>query len=200
MQLDSIVTVGPLLTAGAALIVGGVTWATQRGVARDRIRWEGKLEVAKFEIARFEATLQYFIEAADSGDQYMDALRDIDVTDFEQRRRFVFAILGPIRRAGIEFHALPDFPGSDEVKASIKRLEWLALPPASKDDLREVWDPEGIGNAINLLSQGRSVYMREVTKPAARGWRRFLPQRPSVTSPALRGDPSISEPTSDISS
>ncbi|MBW3359462.1 hypothetical protein ACH444_26360 [Streptomyces microflavus] len=200
MQLDSIATVAPLFTAGAALIVGGVTWATQRGVARDRIRWEGKLEVAKFEVARFETTLEHFIEAADAGDQYMDARRNIDVKDYEQRREYVFAILGPIRRARVEAHALPDFPGIDEVKASIKRLESLTYAPSDSDDLRAIWDPKGIGDAITLLSKGRSAYMHEVTHPKSPGWRKRLPWRSSSTPVAEPGEQSSGVLTSDITS
>ncbi|MGV9229279.1 hypothetical protein [Streptomyces nigra] len=120
MQLDSIATIAPLFTAGAALIVGGVTRWTQRGVAADRIRWEGKLEVAKFDAARFESTLQHFIEAADAGSRYVVALADIDATDFKQREKHVFAVLEPIGRARVEAQALPDFPGVDQVRRQLR--------------------------------------------------------------------------------
>lgn len=171
MQLDSIATVGPLITAGAALIVGGVTWLTQKGVARDRIRWEGKLEIAKFDVARFETTLEHLIKAADAGTRYVVALGDIDATDYKQREPYVFALLEPIGRARIEAHALPSFPGIDEVKAAIGRLEKLVAVPKSHKDLLDLWDPEGLGDAIKLLSKGRSTYMREVTQSKALGWR-----------------------------
>ncbi|MFG3515626.1 hypothetical protein [Streptomyces bobili] len=97
MQLDSIATIAPLFTAGAALIVGGVTRWTQQGVARDRVRWEGKLEIAKFDAARFETTLKHFMDAADAGNQYVAVLSDIDVTDFKQRKDYVFCDLGADR-------------------------------------------------------------------------------------------------------
>ncbi|WP_406143463.1 hypothetical protein [Streptomyces anulatus] len=177
MQLDSIVTVAPLVTAGAALVVGVVTRWTQRGVARDRIRWEGRLEVAKFDAARFETTLQHFIEAADAGSRYIVALGDIDATDFEQRESYVFAILEPIGRARVEAQALPPFPGLAEVKASIKTVERLVAVPEDNDALLEIWDPKGIGAAITLLSKGRSIYMREATQPEPSWWRRFLARR-----------------------
>ncbi|WP_157862978.1 hypothetical protein [Streptomyces sp. Root1319] len=193
MQLDSLVTVAPLFTAGAAIIVGGVTRWTQRGVARDRIRWEARLEVAKFDAARFETTLQHFLEAADAGNRYIVALGDIDATDFEQRESYVFAILEPIGRARVEAQALPPFPGIDEVKASIKGLEKLVAVPESNSALLEIWDPRGIGAAIALLSKGRSVYMREATQPDAPWWHRLLPQRRATELPeraqgALRSD------------
>ncbi|MER6713129.1 hypothetical protein [Streptomyces sp. NPDC000877] len=200
MQLDSITTVGPLLTAGAALIVGGVTWLTQRGVARNRIRWEGKLEVAKFDIARFEATLQHFIEAANAGNRYMVALGDIDATDFKQREGYVFAILEPIGRARVESHALPDFPGIDDVKASIKRLEGLVRVPESHKDLFDIWDPKGIGDAITLLSRGRSMYMREVTRPETSRLRRLLSRRSAPRSAAQPDELSSGGVVPDISS
>ncbi len=199
MQLDSIATVGPLLTAGAALIVGGVTRWTQRGVARDRIRWEGRLEVAKFDVSRFEITLQHFIEAANAGNRYMAALGDIDATDFKQREEYVFAILEPIGRARVESHALPDFPGVDEVKASIKRLEGLVRVPESHDDLFKIWDPKGIGDAIALLSKGRKAYMREVTQPEVSAWRRLMPRRRTAASSASRNELSSGAAASDIS-
>ncbi|MFF1675136.1 hypothetical protein ACFVYG_03705 [Streptomyces sp. NPDC058256] len=177
MQLASIATIAPLFTAGAALIVGGVTRWTQQGVARDRIEWEGRLEIAKFDAARFETTLKHFMDAADAGNQYMAVLSDIDVTDFKQRKEYVFSILEPIGRARVESHALPDFPGVDEVKASIKRLERLVQIPENNAALLEIWDPVGIGKAIALLSKGRGWYMREVTKPETPRWRRFLLRR-----------------------
>ncbi|AZS86157.1 hypothetical protein ELQ87_19170 [Streptomyces griseoviridis] len=184
MHLASIATVAPLLTAGAALIVGGVTRWTQRGVARDRIRWEGKLEIAKFDAARFETTLQHFMDAADAGNRYMAALPDIDATDFKQREEYVFAILVPIGRARVEAHALPQFLGIDEVKASIKRLEKLVAIPESNDALLEIWDAKGIGDAVALLSKGRSSYMREVTQLEVPNWRRFVPSRRHRAIPA----------------
>ncbi|MEV6133041.1 hypothetical protein AB0M05_40685 [Streptomyces violaceusniger] len=171
MSLESVATVAPLFTAGAALIVGAVTRWTQRGVAQERIRWEGKLEVAKFDTARFETTLQHFIEAADAGSRYIVALGDIDATDFEQREKYVFAILEPIGRARVEAQALPPFPGIDKVKLSIKTLEKLVAVPESNDALIEIWDPRGIGESITLLSKGRSTYMREATQPDAPRWR-----------------------------
>jgi hypothetical protein len=174
MQLDSVATVAPLFTAGAALIVGAVTRWTQRGVAQERIRWEGKLEVAKFDVARFESTLQHLIEAADAGSRYIVALGEIDATDFKQREKYIFAILEPIGRARVEAEALPPFPGIDEVKASIKTLENLVVVPEHNDALLKIWDPRGIGASITLLSKGRSVYMREVTCPEKSRWRQLL--------------------------
>ena len=200
MQLASIATIAPLLTAGAALIVGGVTRWTQQGVARDRIHWEGKLEIAKFDAARFETTLKNFMDAANAGNQYMAVLVDIDVTDFKQRKEYVFAILEPIGRARVESHALPDFPGIDEVKASIKRLEKLVRIPESNESLMEIWDPVGIGKAIALLSKGRSAYIREVTQPPAPKWRRFLPgRRRAAAITQRRSEPSSGVLVSDIS-
>ncbi|MFC8412421.1 hypothetical protein [Streptomyces coelicoflavus] len=182
MQLDSIATIAPLFTAGAALIVGGVTRWTQRGVAADRIRWEGKLEVAKFDAARFESTLQHFIEAADAGSRYAVALADIDATDFKQREKYVFAVLEPIGRARVEAQALPDFPGVDEVRASIAGLERLTRVPEDNKDILAVWDPRGIGEAIITLSKGRSWYMREVTRVEPPKWRRLLSRRGRASS------------------
>lgn len=194
MQLTSIATIAPLFTAGAALIVGGVTRWTLQGVARDRIRWEGKLEIAKFDATRFETTLKHFMDAADAGNQYMVALSDIDVLDFNQRRDFVFAILEPVGRARVEAHALPGFPGIDEVKASIKRLEKLVQVPESDAALLKIWDPVGIGKAIALLSKGRSWYMREVTQPEAPKTWRFLPRRRKPETDTQR----VAEPSSGV--
>ncbi|WP_435273299.1 hypothetical protein [Streptomyces parvulus] len=174
MQLDSITTVAPLFTAGAALIVGGVTRRTQRGVAADRIRWEGKLEVAKFDVARFESTLQHFIEAADAGNRYVAALNDIDATDFKQREPYVFALLEPLGRARVEALALPDFPGADDVRAAITQLGQLTRIPKSNRDIRTVWDPQGIDDAISVLSKGRSWYMRTTTQVKPTWWRRLM--------------------------
>ncbi|MFE2478241.1 hypothetical protein [Streptomyces sp. NPDC059389] len=174
MQLDSIATLGPLITAGAALIVGGVTRWTQTGVARDRIRWEGRLEIAKFDVTRFETTLKHLIEAADAATRYVVALGDIDATDYKQREPYVFAILEPIGRARVEVHALPSFPGINEVGVAIRTLEKLAAVPESNDALMAIWDPHGLGEAIKLLSRGRSTYMRKVTQPEASRWRKAI--------------------------
>ncbi|MFJ5633897.1 hypothetical protein ACIQF5_14715 [Streptomyces goshikiensis] len=186
MQLDSIVTVGPLITAGAAIIVGVVTRWTQKGVAKDRIRWEGRLEIAKLDVARFETTLKHLIEAADAGTRYVVALGDIDATEYDEREPYVFALLEPLGRARVEAHALPDFPGVDEVRAAIGRLGKLVRPPESNKDLLDVWDPRGLGDAINLLSKGRSTYMHQVMQPETSGWRRLLAGRSGRTSPAGR--------------
>ncbi|MFD5545774.1 hypothetical protein ACFWJQ_03490 [Streptomyces goshikiensis] len=186
MQLDSIATVGPLITAGAAIVVGVVTWATQKSVAKERIRWEGRLEIAKFDVARFETTLQHLIEAADAGTRYVVALDDIDATVYEEREPYVFALLEPLGRARAEAHALPDFSGSDQVSAAIKRLEKLTRQPEDTKDLLEVWDPHGLGDAINLLSKGRSTHMLHVTQPRPSWWRRLLTDRKARAIPAVR--------------
>ncbi|MEU1262681.1 hypothetical protein AB0N12_23510 [Streptomyces albogriseolus] len=181
MQLDSIATVAPLFTAGAALIVGGVTRWTQRGVAADRIRWEGKLEVAKFDAARFESTLQHFIEAADAGSRYVVALADIDATDFKQREKYVFAILEPVGRARVEAQALPNFPGIKQVRASIAQLGTLVSVPDDNKDVLAAWDPNGIGDAITALSRGRSWYMHQTLLGTTPRWRQFLSRSRTAT-------------------
>ncbi|MFG3096978.1 hypothetical protein [Streptomyces sp. NPDC048202] len=183
MHFASIATVAPLITAGAALIVGGVTRWTQRGVARDRIRWEAELEIIKFNVARFEATLQHFMDAADAGNRYMVALDGIEATDFPQREPYVFAILDPIGRARVEAHALPDFPGIDQVKASIRGIEMLVRVPESNEWLLGVWDPTGIGDAAKLLSHGRSAYMAAATQRVSpkRLWRRLRHSKAMLT-------------------
>ncbi|GHA39578.1 hypothetical protein [Streptomyces purpurascens] len=81
MDLSSISVAGPLFTSGAALIVGGVTRWTQRGVARDRIRWEARLEIAKLNEARFATALDQLIQAADAANRYVVRSADFDVTD-----------------------------------------------------------------------------------------------------------------------
>ncbi|MGW6616966.1 hypothetical protein ACWGA0_26400 [Streptomyces erythrochromogenes] len=201
MQLDSIATMGPLIAAGAALIVGGVTRWTQKGVARDRIHWEGKLEIAKFDVARFETTLKNLIEAADAGTRYVVALGDIDATDYKQREPYVFAILEPLGRARIEAHALPEFPGIDDVQAAIRRLERLTAEPESHEHLLDIWDPVGLGEAIKLLSRGCSTHMHEATQPRAPVWRppwEWRPRRAGREAQSL--ERSRTTPTTDVSS
>ncbi|MEU6845939.1 hypothetical protein ABZ930_29090 [Streptomyces sp. NPDC046716] len=180
MHLASVATIAPLITAGAALIVGGVTRWTQRGVAQDRVQWEAKLEVVKFNINRFETTLQHFMDAADAGNRYMAALDDIDVTDYEQREPYVFAILDPIARARVEAHALPYFPGIDEVKSAIRNLEHLVAIPEGKRELLDIWDPQGIGDAAKLLSLGRTTYMYEVARSSQTKWQRLRSGRNTI--------------------
>ncbi|MFI5637234.1 hypothetical protein ACIA8H_07375 [Streptomyces goshikiensis] len=186
MQLDSITTIGPLITAGAAIVVGGVTRWTQKGVAKDRIRWEGRLEIAKLDVVRFETTLKHLIEAADAGTRYVVALGDIDASEYAEREPYVFALLEPLGRARAEAHALPDFPGSDQVSAAIKRLEKLVRQPEDNSDVLDAWDPHGLGDAINLLSKGRSIHMSQVTQPEPSWWRRLLTGKNVRTSSAGR--------------
>ncbi|MBP0935243.1 hypothetical protein J0X20_16820 [Streptomyces sp. KCTC 0041BP] len=200
MQLDSITTVGPLITAGSALIVGVVTRWTLRGVAKDRIRWESKLEIAKLDAALFETVLTHLIEAADAGNRYITAVGDIDATDFKQREPYVFAILEPIGRARVMAHALPPFPGRDDVQAAIEKLQQLVVEPRSNKAVMDVWDPMGIDDAIKLLSRGRSTYMFEAVQPKPSMWRTGLarlrgrPRHPAEPTQASRG-----AVTSDIS-
>ncbi|MFC8074455.1 hypothetical protein ACFUN8_02805 [Streptomyces sp. NPDC057307] len=127
------------------------------------------MEVAKFDVARFETALNHLIEAADAANRYIVSLGEIDATDFQQRELHVFRILDPIGRARVEVAALPHFQGIDEVKAAIKTLEKIAAVPESNNDLIKLWDPVGVGIAIRLLSQGRSECMREAALPP-RGW------------------------------
>ncbi|MEU9985514.1 hypothetical protein AB0E10_01695 [Streptomyces sp. NPDC048045] len=134
------------------------------------------------------------MDAADAGNRYMVALDDIDVTDFTQREEYVFAILDPIGRARVEAHALPEFPGIEEVRAAIRRLEMLVRVPESSEWLLETWDPKGIGEAAKLLSRGRSAYMREVMQPERQHrFRLRESQRQSLTEERQQSElPSVS--------
>ncbi|MEU7190979.1 hypothetical protein [Streptomyces sp. NPDC045369] len=159
MDLSSIAVAGPLFTSGAALIVAGVTRWTQRGVARDRIHWEARLEVAKLSEARFAAALDHLIQAADAANRYIVRSGDIDVTDYDEREPYVLPILDTIGRARIEVAALPPFEGKGEVEQAIKTLEGLVVPPESAKELKRSWEPKAIGEAITLLSKERSLYV-----------------------------------------
>jgi hypothetical protein len=159
MDFSSISVAGPLFTSGAALIVGGVTRWTQRGVARDRIQWEARLEIARLNEARFAVALDHLIQAADAANRYIVRSGDIDITDYEAREPYVLAILDPIGRARVEVAALPPFPGDEQVDSAIKALERLVQPPESAKALMAAWQPEALGTAITKLSRARNLYV-----------------------------------------
>ncbi|MFF7223157.1 hypothetical protein ACIP4T_02310 [Streptomyces massasporeus] len=159
MDLSSIGVVAPLFTGAAALIVGVVTRWTQQGVARDRIKWEAKLEAVKLDETRFATALDNLIQAADAANRYVVRSDDIDITDFDAREPYVFAILDPLGRARIELAALPDFKGSDKVRHVIEALGELIGVHESGKAMRRKWDSKGIDEAITLLSQARSRHV-----------------------------------------
>ena len=159
MDFSSISVAGPLFTSGAALIVGGVTRWTQRGVARDRIQWEARLEIARLNEARFAVALDHLIQAADAANRYIVRSGDIDITDYEAREPYVLAILDPIGRARVEVAALPPFPGDEQVDSAIKALERLVQPAENAKALMGAWEPEALGNAITKLSRARNLYV-----------------------------------------
>ncbi len=159
MDLSSISVAGPLFTSGAALIVGGVTRWTQRGVARDRIRWEARLEIAKLNEARFATALDQLIQAADAANRYVVRSADFDVTDYDARETFILPILDPIGRARVEVAALPPFAREALVNEAIEALERLTAPPESQKALRDAWQPDLIGEAITALSRARNAYV-----------------------------------------
>lgn len=159
MDFSSISVAGPLFTSGAALIVGGVTRWTQRGVARDRIQWEARLEIARLNEARFAVALDHLIQAADAANRYIVRSGDFDITDYEAREPYVLAILDPIGRARVEMAALPPFPGDEQVDSAIKALERLVQPPESSKALMGAWEPDAVGKAITKLSRARNLYV-----------------------------------------
>jgi hypothetical protein len=159
MDLSSISVAGPLFTSGAALIVGGVTRWTQRGVARDRIRWEARLEIAKLNEARFATALDQLIQAADAANRYVVRSTDFDVTDYDAREPYILPILDPIGRARVEVAALPPFSREALVNDAIETLERLIVPPESKKALQDAWQPDLIGEAITALSRARNAYV-----------------------------------------
>ncbi|WP_030617059.1 hypothetical protein [Streptomyces sclerotialus] len=169
MGFSSIAVAGPLFTSGAALIVAGVARWTQRGVARDRVQWEARLEVAKLSEARFAAALDHLIQAADAANRYIVRSDDFDVTDYDKREPYVLSILDPISRARVEVAALPLFEGKSTVDQAIKSLEALVAPPESAKELRRSWEPKLIGQAITLLSRERSLYVERALGIASSG-------------------------------
>ncbi|MCA1222035.1 hypothetical protein [Streptomyces sp. 8L] len=132
------------------------------------------MEIAKFDVARFEAALGHLVEAADGANRYVAALGDIDATDYHQREPHVFRVLDPLGRARAEVEALPHFPGSGTVKAAIKMLGKLVAVPERNQQLLELWDPVGLGDAITILSRGRGAYMREAMRRPAPRWKRAI--------------------------
>ncbi|MEU6965578.1 hypothetical protein [Streptomyces chrestomyceticus] len=186
MDFSSIAVAGPLFTSAAALIVGGVTRWTQRGVARDRIRWEARLEVAKLNEARFAVALDHLIQAADAANRYIVRSDDFDVTDYDEREPYVLPILDSIGRARVEVAALPAFVGKEEVDQAIKSLESVVSAPESAKDLMRAWEPDAIGAAITLLSRERSLYVERtlgVVTPEEGPRRRLFAWRCMVHSP-----------------
>ncbi|MER6037954.1 hypothetical protein ABT133_29280 [Streptomyces sp. NPDC001835] len=159
MDLSSIAVAGPLFTSGAALIVGLVTRWTQRGVARDRIKWEARLEVAKHNQARFATALEQLIQAADAANRYVVRSSDIDINDWDAREPYILPILDPIGRARVEVAALPPFLGEGLVNEAIATLERLVEPHETGKALRQAWQPDLIGRAITALSMARNSYM-----------------------------------------
>ena len=138
--------------------MSAVTRWTQRGVARDRIQWEARLEIARLNEARFAVALDHLIQAADAANRYIVRSGDIDITTTRRGSRKSLPSL--IRLVGPE-SKWPRFlpPGAEQVDSAIKALECLVQPPESAKALMGAWQPEALGTAITKLSRTRNLYV-----------------------------------------
>ncbi|MDQ0941808.1 hypothetical protein [Streptomyces sp. V1I1] len=167
MDLASTALLAPVFTGGAAIIVGVVTRWTQLGLARDRVRWEARLEIARFDAARFEAAQTHLIQAADAATRYLASIDSIDLAAFEEREPYLFPILDSLSRARAEVNALPDFAGIEQVRSSLAMLDKLVTAPADVGKTFEIWDAAGMGEAVMHLSRARGAVMQRVIDDAS---------------------------------
>ncbi|WP_326670875.1 hypothetical protein [Streptomyces sp. NBC_01257] len=175
MNFASTAVLAPLFAGGAAIIVGVVTRWTQLGLARDRVRWEARLEDARFHATRFETAQDHLTKAADAANRYLASVGTIDPAAFEEREPFLFPILDSLGRARAEVGALPDFEGMEQVHSSMAMLGKLLTEPATAGRTLELWDEVGMGAALAYLSKARSSVMQQVIDDASlqnrRAWR-----------------------------
>ncbi|WP_131815950.1 hypothetical protein [Streptomyces sp. 3213.3] len=167
MTLATPALLASLFTGGAAIVVGIVTRWTQLGLARDRARWEARLEVARFDAARFEVAQSHLIRAADGVNRYLASLDSIDLSSFEEREPFVFPILDSLSRVRADLEALPDFEGWVQVQASLEMLEKVLTGPTDARHTFEVWDAALMSSAVSSMGKARSIIMRRVINDAS---------------------------------
>lgn len=172
MDFASTAVLAPMFAGGAAIVVGVVTRWTQLGLARDRVRWEARLEDARFHAARFESAQDHLTKAADAANRYLASVGSIDLAEFEEREPYLFPILDSLSRAKAEIGALPDFEGADQVHSSIVMLDKLLTEPATAGRTLELWDEVGMGAALAHLSKARSSVMQRVIADASPSTRR----------------------------
>ncbi|MFJ8753966.1 hypothetical protein ACIREO_32270 [Streptomyces sp. NPDC102441] len=180
MDFASTAVLAPMFTGGAAIIVGVVTRWTQLGLARDRVRWEARLEDARFHATRFESAQDHLTKAADAANRYLASVGSIDLAAFEEREPYLFPILDSLSRAKAEIGALPDFEGAAQVRACLLMLDKLLTEPANAGRTFELWDEVGMGEAVAHLSRARSSVMQQVIADASLSPWRFGRARGSL--------------------
>lgn len=172
MDFTATAVLASMFTGGAAIVVGVVTRWTQLGLARDRVRWEARLEDARFHAMRFEAAQDHLTKAADAANRYLASVGSIDLAAFEEREPYLFPILDSLSRAKADIGALPEFEGVDQVRSSLVMLDKLLTEPADAGRTLERWDEVGMGEALACLSRARSSVMQRVIADASpSSWR-----------------------------
>ncbi|MDD9376937.1 hypothetical protein M8Z33_09710 [Streptomyces sp. ZAF1911] len=193
MSLTSAALLAPLFTGGAAIIVGAVTRWTQLGIARERVRWEARLENARYQALRFESAQEHLLAAVEAGNRYLAALGSIDMTSFEDREPYLFPLLDAAGRARAEVEALPNFEQEHQVKASLEAMDALITEVSDVGRAFALWEAVNVTAAVRQLSRARTAVMLEVIHEADRpSWLRRRLLRPDVGVPPANAAPPLS--------
>ncbi|MFB4311963.1 hypothetical protein [Actinomadura sp. GTD37] len=167
-----------IITAGSALIVGAVTYFTQRYLAHVRIRVDSELKLLDIDLKHFEALLEQCINAANSANRYILTSPHMDVANWEERKEFILPIVDSLGPARAELEALGEFEGKVLVKEALNSLERvLSAHYAGIQELNVAWKPGLLADAIFAVSRARRSRLDEVGGPLRKNPRRFLRER-----------------------
>ncbi|MBC9719697.1 hypothetical protein H9Y04_45300 [Streptomyces sp. TRM66268-LWL] len=136
------------VVAAASILVCAVTVWTNLHLARQRVRWEARMEHARWESERLRACLTHLIEAAGAANRYIAALQIIDPTDFDQRKTHAMAVIDPVGKAEAELAAAHRRPGTERaftgVEHALDVLGELVTGPAPHAQPAQEREPGGL--------------------------------------------------------
>ncbi|WP_143118903.1 hypothetical protein [Actinomadura madurae] len=145
-----------LISAGALLTVAYVTYRTQYALAFLRIRVDVEIKLIDTDLKHLETLLNSFINAANAANRYVLASPDIDISDWDARKKYVFPIVDDLGRARAELKAVGDFEGRALAVDALQSLEELtSADNEDRKSLKKAWKSDLIGDAIYAISRAR---------------------------------------------